>query len=197
MDALSTISSIYDMLPKKGKAALRAKLFSHLMGSNGSDGLLDSLLGKADEQVNGISDKDVEERMKPYKKTILQDILYGGASAGADIFKGYKNYQATKESLLGDALLAMSHMTDSPGYSNPLTAAMAPVYAAQKIKGVGHQLTGDTAHKAIHDIADPLREGAERRLSTELLIRENPNAGFYDYNRHRSNIYNRGSGRNY
>lgn len=204
MAALATITALYGMLPKKAKKALRTRLVGEIMGTGNGDGLIDGVLKNASREINGPSEEDkkryeadVKERLKPYKKTFLQDALYGGASAGADVFKGVQDYRAVKDSLLGDALLAMSHIADSPGYVNPLTAAVAPMAAAQKVKSAGNQILGDTAHKAIHDIADTLREGAERRLSTELLIRENPNAGFYDYNRHRSNVYNNQRGRNY
>lgn len=204
MAALATITALYGMLPKKAKKALRARLVGEIMGTGNGDGLIDGVLKNASREINGPDAEDkekheseVQERLKPYRKTFGQDVMYGLTSAGADLAKGVFDYKAAKDSLLGDALLSMSHIADSPGYVNPLTAAVAPMVAAQKVKGIGNQIIGDTAHKTIHDIADPLREGAERRLSTELLIRENPNAGFYDYNRHRSNVYNKQSGRNY
>lgn len=198
MPALATIATMYQLLPASAKKALRKKVVDNIMGTPGkNDGLIDAALKKANQEFNGLSEKEVAERMKPYKKTVLQDAIYGSAMGASDLLKGAFDYKAVKDSLLGDALLSMSHIADSPGYVNPLTAAVAPTAAAYKAKGAGRQIAGDTAYNAIRDLANPIREGAERRLSTELLIRENPNAGFYDYNRHRSNIYNKGSGRNY
>lgn len=198
MASLTSLAAIYERLPKSAKKALQKKVAGYVMGTPGKDdGISGAMMKRASQEVGGLSEDEVKERLKPYKKSFKQDLGYGAASAAADLVKGVFDYKAIKNLTLGDALLAMSHIADSPGYVNPLTAAVSPAVAAQTVKGAKNKITGDTVHKMVHDIVEPLREGAERRLSTELLIRENPNAGFYDYNRHRSNVYNNQSRRNH
>ena len=125
------------------------------------------------------TDAAVKEQMEHYKRTpmqTVQDNLLSGLGTGARAAgKGFNIYN----SLLGDALLAISQGVKSQGYDNAFAAA--PAYAmGRKARGA----IGDIALGAVGDILSntgrDLKYEREKDKETELLLRSRPSGQFYD-----------------
>lgn len=184
---------IYEALPKGAKKYIKNKIVGDLVKEGGalSSPKLGSLWNKSATPVDPVlDDKVVAERMKPYQKGLWKDVLYGVGSAAGDLIEGAGDIVGTRQSLLGDALSALSHVADSPGYVNPLNAAVAPISIGKKRSGYTLQKAGEVVNTALHDVIDPLKKHRDLMRNAELLIRERPNTGFYNWERHEDYVGN-------
>lgn len=184
---------IYEALPAGAKKYIKNKIVGDLVKDDGalSSPKLGSLWNKSATTVDPVlDDKVVASRMKPYQKGLWKDVLYGVGSAAGDIIEGAGDVIGTRQSLLGDALSALSHVADSPGYVNPLNAAVAPISIGRKMSGYTAKKFGEVANTALHDVIDPLKKHRDLMRNAELLIRERPNTGFYNWERHEDYVGN-------
>ena len=189
---VKTVLSNYNKLDKDKKreifkVLLKDPAIKEMTGLDKSD----SKKGGAKEVAKSADDASEAALLKgrkALKKSFLPTLGGGivdafgtGVEAAGDIY-------GAKESLLGDALLAMTGLYNSPGYVNPAASGMAPIAAAQKAKGYGFQRGGQAVNDAIHAIKDPLERRADENRSIELLLTEKPNTGYYDLQRHRESV---------
>lgn len=169
---LSMLMEIYRSLPDSEKQKVTESMKERLPD------LFKAHLDSAEKSMRGLSDDDVKDAMKPFKKGIWKDILFGAADAAGDIAKGVQDIKGTKKSLLADALIAQSPFA-SADYVDPASAFIRPAASAIKAKGYEEGRKGEMVQDVLGDIFDPMRERERNLRQTEQEIRLQPNTGYY------------------
>lgn len=169
---LSMLMEIYKSLTESEKQKVTESMKERLPE------LFKAHLDSAEKSMRGLSDDDVKDAMKPFKKGIWKDILFGAADAAGDIAKGVQDIKGTKKSLLADALIAQSPFA-SADYVDPASAFIRPAASAIKAKGYEEGRKGEMVQDVLGDIFDPMRERERNLRQTEQEIRLQPNTGYY------------------
>lgn len=122
---------------------------------------------------------ELEKEIKGYKRTTGQAILDNVLQSTGTISKGAGKAFGAYNSLLGDALIAISNGITTPGYSNPLF--MMPALAAgKKARGAIGNIAGDTAGTVFQDVGRDLRYNREKDKMTEMMLKHDLNGASID-----------------
>lgn len=125
------------------------------------------------------SDDEIEEEMKRYRRNGWQvatdNIIPALGTAARTVGKGMNAYN----SLLGDALIAVSNGVQSQGFDNPfaMTAALA---AGKKARGAAIDVIGSGLGEIADNVSKDIKSEREKEREAELLLRERPSGQFYD-----------------
>jgi hypothetical protein len=126
-----------------------------------------------------LSSEQLNEAMKKYKRTAGQTAFDLAVPAVGTAAKAGTTAYNAYQSLLGDALLAVSQGLQSQGFDNPM--ALVPAAAlATKAKGAVAATLGDAANTIAQGIAQDVKYNREKDKATELLISQNPSGQFFD-----------------
>lgn len=126
-----------------------------------------------------LSGDQLNEAMKKYKRTAGQTAFDLAVPAVGTAAKAGTAAYNVYQSLLGDALLAVSQGLQSQGFDNPM--ALVPAAAlATKAKGAVSATLGDAANTIAQGIAQDVKYNREKDKATELLMSQNPSGQFFD-----------------
>ena len=191
MIPLGQLIALVNAIPEDQRNELLETLGGALKGTDEEKGIIDLALENSKQSLTAPTEKEIQENLKRYKVGKKEAIGHGLAKGLADISEIAGNTYGGYQSLLGEALLSMSHLADSPGYVNPLTAAVAPVVAGNAARGLVSQGLGKGVANTIRNIDSEIQKADDMNRNTELLIRENPNTGYYNLQRHRETVRER------
>jgi len=189
-EALDPNSPVHKMIVEKVGDVAGNMIGSALgMGSNGGKGSPASqgaqgAEGASTDASTGAptstrSEEEIQAEMLRYRRNPFQMAVDTVLPAAANIAKGAGTAAKGYNSLLGNALMAVSQGLQSPGFSNPF--AMAPAMAAgAQAKGLVQEAAGDTIHDTLKYWANDLKSNREKEQNIELLLREHPSGAYYE-----------------
>lgn len=125
------------------------------------------------------NDVDIKAKMKNYKRSIPQMIIDNVLPAGATVARTAGAGLNTYNSLLGDALIAVSNGLGSNGFDNPFAMAAA-LGLGKKAKGVVQGAILSGVGNIAENVGRDIKMEREKERETELLMREKPPGQFYD-----------------
>ena len=167
---------------KNPNSEISKKFNSMLYGNpqTGEGGLFDKFTnGDMLNEQPKRSEAEIQEELNHYKRTprqaISDNVLSSLGTAARTAGKSINAY----DSLLGDALLAVSEGVGSKGFDNPF-AMTAALGAGKKARGTVNDTLFSGAGKIVEDIGSDIKNEREKEREAELLLRERPSGQFYD-----------------
>lgn len=170
---------------KKPDSPIAKKFRETLFGVNGDGqgGMFEKALnGRFDDKKPRMSDDEVKKAMGSYKRKGWQTVLDNVLPTVGTTVQTIGDVGNVRNSLLGDALLAMSSAIQQPGFANPLPL-MPVVAAGKKARGGIEHLLGTGVNNIATDISKDIKHNREKENEAELLLRERPSGQFYDARR--------------
>lgn len=170
---------------KKPDSPIAKKFRETLFGVNGDGqgGMFEKALnGQFDDKKPRMSDDEVKKAMGSYKRKGWQTVLDNVLPTVGTTVQTIGDVGNVRNSLLGDALLAMSNAIQQPGFANPLPL-MPVVAAGKKARGGIEHLLGTGVNTIATDISKDIKHNREKENEAELLLRERPSGQFYDARR--------------
>lgn len=140
----------------------------------GSKGLLDQI---TDPQNLFSENKPVDT--SKYKRKLHEALVDNSLNLIGSAAEGVGKAAGTYQSLLGDALMAITGSYQQGNLINPL-AMMPAVAFGHKTKGGVYNILGQTAGDILHNTSKDIAYNREKDKQTELLLNEHPSGQYFD-----------------
>ena len=122
---------------------------------------------------------DVDTKMSKYKRSIPQMVLDNVLPAAGTVARTAGTGLNAYNSLLGNALIAVSNSMGSNGFDNPFAMATALGLGKNAKGAVQGAILGGTGD-IVENIGRDIKMEREKERETELLLHEKPPGQFYD-----------------